>query len=188
MSKTQPWWKMRPGFKKATAAASLSIVAFIAVLSMMQYAGSRTDRIEAAESRVDARAVRAARFEELTTEEREAYSAKVLSNIRYMKEQAKMSGDAVARSRSDGLPVSQSTWPGEWPLTVSEGTLECKDGQPVFVQIVGGKKIYWALTGHARRVGKEIDPIWRFDRGPYKMSGARVNIGDMTKRARGLCP
>ena len=117
MSKTQPWWKMRKPFKVALGitAGPLLIVGFLALLLLIP---TQTDEALYATKPPVPKKVEEP---QPLTEEQEARRVAALRR-------------AAATRLNKTLRVSRSTWPGEWPLTVSQGTLECKDGQyPVFV-------------------------------------------------------
>jgi hypothetical protein len=72
----------------------------------------------------------------------------------------------------------------KWPLTVSEGEIECRTGQ---VLLFRHKTQAYALNGTARAKMPKlppIDAIWKAD---PKIPGAKINIGPLVDEARKLC-
>ncbi len=76
---------------------------------------------------------------------------------------------ALAAPQQSPLIVSEDTWEGDWPLTVTEGVLTCISMPPVqavyLIALEDGRG--WPLNGaassHASRWGMEpsLDPVWR---------------------------
>jgi hypothetical protein len=95
------------------------------------------------------------------------------------------SSDNGSGGATHSIDVSAATWHvGEWPFTVSSGTLSCT--QPPFPGAVtfstGGGE--YAVNGTALDSGfADIKPIWKRAGG-----GLRVDIGDMIDRGLALCP
>ena len=76
----------------------------------------------------------------------------------------------------------------EWPLTVPQGIVSCRDKPGTNVQILtffdpDAKE--WALNGIASGAGyPKIDPIWRDDDSGL---GLKVDIGPLIERASDVC-
>ncbi|TFI45157.1 DUF2511 domain-containing protein [Rhodococcus sp. 1R11] len=89
--------------------------------------------------------------------------------------------EPTARNVPAGL-VSESTWTGDWPFTVPEGSLMC--GQPNRVTFTADGTIY-ALNGAAKSAGAfdDVAAIWKESDFP----GVRVDIGPMIQRGLELC-
>lgn len=89
--------------------------------------------------------------------------------------------EPTARNVPAGL-VSESTWTGDWPFTVPEGSLMC--GQPNRVTFTADGTIY-ALNGAAKSAGSfdDVAAIWKDSDFP----GVKVDIGPMIQRGLELC-
>lgn len=92
---------------------------------------------------------------------------------------------SVAMSQS--IQVSKKTWTdGDWPLTVSKGTLHCENDCAWFQS--GGKKYALNGTAKTRYRGQkgwvDIQKIWKND---PDIQGAKISIGPMLEKARSLC-
>ncbi|WP_394334220.1 DUF2511 domain-containing protein [Mycobacteroides abscessus] len=83
---------------------------------------------------------------------------------------------------SHSLHVVEGTWAdGLWPLTVSEGTLECNNMAVTFRTQDGAT---YAVNGTARSKHPGLEPIWKPS---PEVPGARVNIGPLLNAGLKLC-
>ncbi|QCB50536.1 DUF2511 domain-containing protein [Rhodococcus sp. PAMC28707] len=85
------------------------------------------------------------------------------------------------RNAPAGL-VSEATWTGDWPFTVTEGTLMC--GAPDRVSFTANRNMY-ALNGAAKSAGglDDVTAIWK----DSAYAGVKVNLGPMIEKGLTLC-
>ena len=85
---------------------------------------------------------------------------------------------ALARSEN----VNAQDFGDKWPLTVSEGILECKRPSRVIFRSKGNA---YAVNGMAGSAGyANIRPIWRNN---PDIPGTKINIGPLIRRGLTLC-
>lgn len=99
---------------------------------------------------------------------------------------ASHSTSTVTPTLTPGL-VSEATWAdGPWPLTVTEGQLQCDSmgspGTGAVTFTAAGKR--YALNGLAERKYPAIDSIWKAD---PAIPGAKINISPLLDAGLRLC-
>ena len=95
---------------------------------------------------------------------------------------------AACTTTPKSIHVTKAEYGNDWPLTVGEGDIECREVESVVFRSGG---VVYALNGTARGRLKElpaIDAIWAFD-DEYggRKSGLRKNMGDLISRGLALC-
>jgi hypothetical protein len=85
-------------------------------------------------------------------------------------------------ARSGQQQLSSTTFPGEWPLTVEEGTLFCEAPSRVAFRAPDGTT--YAVNGTARQKYPGIDPIWRPN---PDLPGTKISLGDLIPMGLALC-
>ena len=81
----------------------------------------------------------------------------------------------------NSIEVSRADFGKKWPLTVSSGTLSCKEPGQVFFETGG---TVYTVNGMAATMTDlpEIDPLWKD--APH---GLKKNIGPLIQRGLSLC-
>lgn len=77
--------------------------------------------------------------------------------------------------------VSEATWPGDWPFTVSEGVLMCASGRVTFAS----DRVQYGLNGDAMSAGgfEDVSLIWQDSDFP----GVKVSLRPMIEKGLTLC-
>ena len=86
---------------------------------------------------------------------------------------------------AESVKVTKAEYGNDWPFTVDEGRIGCKQGIAPYFSVHG---IQYALTGFGQSLGmKPLYPttaLWRDD---PAYPGTKVNLGPIMEKAKELC-
>lgn len=88
------------------------------------------------------------------------------------------------------MQITESEYGEEWPLTVKEGTINCKSLGTLGIITFNANGIIYAVNGtakaRARQNGwREINEIWKDN--PNPQYGPKINIAPLVQKGLSLC-